>query len=73
MVPHIRQIHRLVVDEQVEHEARVSLDGAENGMGTVERLDDEDVGWEVRRVCEYRHTGQLQNCIRIMLHKDDAK
>lgn len=58
MFPQIKQIHRFVVEEQTEQEDRVGVFGLANGMGTEERVDDE-LGWEERRVCEYRQTGHL--------------
>lgn len=50
MFPQIKQIQRLVVDEQEEQEDNVGVDGLAKGMGTVDRVDAEDVGWEDRRV-----------------------
>jgi hypothetical protein len=55
----MRQIQRFVVEGQ---ELQVDMDaaeGPENGM-EIEREWEGEGGWEVRRFCEYRHTGHLE-------------
>ena len=54
----MRHIQRFVVEEQEAQDDRSVLEGSEKG---IERGDGEadDVGWDDRRVCEYRQTGHL--------------
>lgn len=49
MLPQMRHIQRLVVDEQVEQRERVGLEGSEKGIGLVFR-DEDVVGCEERSV-----------------------
>lgn len=58
MLPQMRHIQRLVVDEQVEQRDKVGLDVSENGIGLVPRAENV-VGCDDKRVCEYLQTGQL--------------
>ena len=41
MLPQIRQIHKLVVEEQAEQVDSDGVEGLANGNGTVEREEDE--------------------------------
>jgi hypothetical protein len=51
MFPHIRQIHRFVVDGQLKHVEREGVeDGLVKGTGRDERVWFAAVGWEERRV-----------------------
>jgi hypothetical protein len=56
-LPHIRQIHKFVEEEQSAHVEREEVAAFENGIGREREVD--DVGCEERRVCEYRQTGHL--------------
>jgi hypothetical protein len=48
----------LDVDSHTEQAERVGAVGLANGM---ERGEDAALGWDDMRVCEYRHTGHLEN------------
>lgn len=59
MLPHIRHIHRFVVEEQEEHAESVGVEGFAKGMERVDLVEAEEIGWDESRVCEYRQTGHL--------------
>ena len=72
MLPQIKQIQRF---ELLAEEAEPGVGGGQaeqyeveavdvNGMGTLERDVFAEVGWEDISVCEYRHTGHLQQLRR---------
>ena len=58
MLPQIRQIHKLVVEEQDAQVERVAEEGLVKGVDT--EVDANAEGCEHNKVCEYRQTGQLQ-------------
>lgn len=47
-----------MVEEQEEHVDRVGVGGFAKGMV---RADEDEDGWDDRRVCEYRQTGHLED------------
>lgn len=64
MFPQTRHIHRFAVAEQSPHVDRVD-EGFVNGAG-IEDREFAGVGWDDRSVCEYRHTGHLQEILALV-------
>lgn len=67
MLPQIKQIQRFeLLAEEVEpgdgggQAEQYEVETVDvNGIGTLDREVLADVGWDERRVCEYRQTGHL--------------